>query len=279
MLKRSVTALLAGALFMVLCLQGFWWAVAAMLIVNSFCLLEYMQFLQQRHWLAKAAVLLLHHLLLIITALGLSHLSSAALPLLLIFLLAGIYSAQALADFRAGREDNAPWLLLRSAILISVPLGIAASIASWPGGFPFLILLMGASWGADTGAIWTGKLIGQTTLSRRISPKKTVEGVIGGALSAGACWLVAAMVFGTDIEVLGCALDGLPTRLALAILFSVGMLLSIAGVLGDLTFSLFKRQQGLKDYGGVLPGHGGFLDRFDSFIFVAPLLYLLLLAV
>jgi phosphatidate cytidylyltransferase len=129
---------------------------------------------------------------------------------------------------------------------------------SLPQGLTATVLTFLCIWAADIGAYIVGKFFGKTPLSE-ISPKKTVEGAIFGVLGsvvvavAGAYWL---------------NWPGNPcTGIAL------GLLISIASILGDLTESMLKRDAGVKDSGQLIPGHGGILDRTDSYIFTAPLVY------
>ena len=115
----------------------------------------------------------------------------------------------------------------------------------------------------DSGAYFAGRAFGKHKLCPKISPKKTVEGVIGGfVFSAGAICLVGfllGLIFGRSLS-----------YPALLILSLVGTPLSIAG---DLTFSVIKRENGIKDYGNLIPGHGGILDRFDGVAFTLPAMY------
>ena len=120
-------------------------------------------------------------------------------------------------------------------------------------------------WAADTLAYFTGFLLGKQKLCPEISPKKTVEGAVGGVLGTG----VAALA------VFGCV-EGwnAPPAVLVGVPFAA-MLLAVVSIFGDLFASVLKRQFGVKDYGSLFPGHGGIMDRFDSTIPVAIVLYLL----
>ena len=125
----------------------------------------------------------------------------------------------------------------------------------------FIVLLpLLAAWGADTCALFAGMLFGKHKLAPVVSPKKTVEGAVGGVVGGAVLVLIAALIMN--------ALMGLemPVWAALAL----GAAGAVLGEVGDLSFSVIKRQTGIKDYGHIFPGHGGVLDRFDSVLFVAP---------
>lgn len=126
----------------------------------------------------------------------------------------------------------------------------------------YLLLPLIASWGTDTFAYCFGMLFGKHKLCPTISPKKSVEGAIGGVIGAMLIMLPFRWFFFTDV----------PLWLSFLIVF-VG---SIASQLGDLCASHFKRESGIKDYGNLLAGHGGVMDRFDSVLFAAPVSWFLL---
>lgn len=119
------------------------------------------------------------------------------------------------------------------------------------------------SWISDTMAYFSGKAFGKTKLCPAVSPKKTVEGSIGGMLGS----TVGCVVYGLFLKSFG--IIDIPV-LSLAF---IGILGSIVSQIGDLSASSIKRNVGIKDYGKIMPGHGGVLDRFDSILFVAPLIY------
>ena len=118
----------------------------------------------------------------------------------------------------------------------------------------------------DAGAYFAGLYFGKHKLAPVLSPNKTIEGVIGG---------IVASVFGMVLYALILQIADFRVSYGLAILY--GLLGGAAGVFGDLCFSVIKRQTGIKDYGNLIPGHGGVLDRFDSMMTVAPLMEILLL--
>jgi phosphatidate cytidylyltransferase len=111
----------------------------------------------------------------------------------------------------------------------------------------------------DTFAYFIGKTWGRHKLAPDISPKKTVEGAIGGLVGAAGISVLAVWLF------------GLPVNYGIAVV--LGILISIFGQVGDLFESLFKRNMGVKDSGNSLPGHGGFLDRIDSIVFTGVFVY------
>jgi len=118
----------------------------------------------------------------------------------------------------------------------------------------------------DSGAYFAGRFFGRHKLAPVISPKKTVEGAVGGLLTGMVCM------------VLYCLVLQLAFRFEVNYLYALvyGLLGSLGAIFGDLCFSVIKRQTGIKDYGNLFPGHGGILDRFDSMMIVAPLTEILL---
>lgn len=122
---------------------------------------------------------------------------------------------------------------------------------------------------SDAFALFAGMRFGKHKLAPHLSPKKTIEGSVGGFLGAALCCVLYGLVIG---KVLGHA----PVYWVLAL---YGLLGSLVSQMGDLSFSYIKRQYGIKDYGHLFREHGGVLDRFDSVTFCAPLTYLLLMIV
>ena len=128
-----------------------------------------------------------------------------------------------------------------------------------------LMVTLVAAWMSDTGAYFAGHFFGKTKLCPHISPHKTVEGVVGGVLGAIVGQLVLALVFEH--------LCGLHIRVGLLCMLSP--VLTTLSIVGDLSASVIKRDTGIKDYGNIMPGHGGVLDRFDSVLPLLPVVYML----
>jgi len=137
-------------------------------------------------------------------------------------------------------------------------------------GIFYALIAVFSAWIPDTGAFFAGKLFGRHKLCPNISPKKTVEGLIGGVISSILIMQLAGIVYSNFFY--GGTHD--VSQFSLLIIGAFGSLVS---VLGDLSFSLIKRSCAIKDFGNVIPGHGGILDRFDSVIFTAPFVYLVAL--
>jgi len=127
---------------------------------------------------------------------------------------------------------------------------------------PFVVAFL-----SDAFALFAGMAFGKHKLAPELSPKKTVEGAIGGLAGATVCAVAYGLLFEPLFGVTGVRLW------ALAVYGVVGSVLS---QLGDLSFSYLKREYGIKDFGNILPGHGGVLDRFDSVIFCAPFIEIML---
>ena len=159
----------------------------------------------------------------------------ALTAMMVFYIIIGFASMVVLRDVRSDERDVGAWL--------------------------FALVLVGA-WIPDSAAYFVGKAFGRHKLIPDVSPKKTVEGAVGGvvfgAISFVVCGLIAKATLGFE-----------PHYLSLAI---AGLVVAIVSIFGDLIASLVKRQYGIKDYGKLFPGHGGVMDRFDSIIAIAPFL-------
>ena len=145
--------------------------------------------------------------------------------------------------------------LLGTPIYVGGMLAPVAMVRSFDPTGAWVLFTMVLAWGSDTAAYFVGRKFGKSKLAPRISPKKTLEGSAGG---------LAAAVVGAVI--MSFFLPGMHALDAVAL----GVLGGAAGQAGDLLMSVLKRSSGVKDSGGILPGHGGILDRVDALAFTAP---------
>ncbi|HMQ31370.1 MAG TPA: phosphatidate cytidylyltransferase [Chloroflexaceae bacterium] len=154
------------------------------------------------------------------------------------------------------------WLLSTFILLhqIDAPLrqGLLAPLRI-PSGTAWLFLVLAITWLQDSAAYFVGRALGRTKMAPILSPKKTWEGFGGGMAASVLTAVVAVPLLGLPIGYLAAAL--------------IGVAAGVAGPLGDLGESLIKRQLGVKDSGTLIPGHGGILDRMDSLLFTAPVVY------
>ncbi len=166
---------------------------------------------------------------------------------------------------------------LVSAISIAIPLSLS-SIAFIRTIFPqhamFLIIyVMMSAWVGDAGAYFVGTFCGKHKMCEKISPKKTWEGFAGGLVTSAVVALILCFAYEFIDSMMH---DGVHTFTVNWIYLCIlAVVLSVLGVVGDLTASLLKRECSVKDFGNILPGHGGVLDRFDSVLFAAPFAYML----
>jgi CDP-diglyceride synthetase len=146
-------------------------------------------------------------------------------------------------------------------LYLGVPLGALVAVQQIAGR-PALFLLMITIIVSDTAQYYTGRLLGRHRLAPAISPKKTIEGAIGGFVFGGSTLVIAGHWW----------LPGVPAGLRAL----VGMVIVALGIAGDLFESMLKRSAGVKDSSALIPGHGGVLDRIDALLFAAPVYYVML---
>lgn len=157
-------------------------------------------------------------------------------------------------------------VLVAFALAFYVTASFGALTVLFTKGSVFFPLVFVGAWVTDTFAYFTGFFFGKHKLIPAVSPKKTVEGAVGGTIFAMIGYIVVGMICGYSIK-------------NIVILAIVGLFASIVSQLGDLSASLIKRHYGIKDYGKLFPGHGGVLDRFDSILAVSAFLYVVSLFV
>lgn len=156
-------------------------------------------------------------------------------------------------------------LIFFGVVYVSVMLSFIYQVRMLRDGAILVWLIFIGAWGSDTCAYCVGMLLGKHKMTPKLSPKKSIEGAIGGIVGAGLIGAVYAAVLKSYINIPN-------PQIIFAIIGGCG---SIISQIGDLAASAIKRDHNVKDYSKLIPGHGGILDRFDSIIFTAPVVYYL----
>ena len=198
----------------------------------------------------------------------LRYMEGIGLTLMPLFLCVPLLTTLAVAVFSHGKVDirdaSAGYLLwFYSFVGFMSILYLHDMIA---GGKYFYLLAFIGAWVTDTFAYFTGMLLGRHKLIPDVSPKKTVEGAVGGVVFCTLGFVVFGILYNKFWVAEGAAI------LPLWLMAVIGVLVSIVSQIGDLSLSLLKRKYGIKDFGKVFPGHGGVMDRFDSVLAVAIML-------
>ena len=159
-------------------------------------------------------------------------------------------------------HSNQMTMLLFGLIYVTMMMSFVFKTRFLKDGILLVWLIFIGAWGSDTCAYCVGKLIGRHKLPSKLSPNKTIEGCLGGIVGAALIGFLFALAFFKQTEYWW--------EFAL-----IGGVSAVLSQIGDLTASAIKRNHDIKDYGKLIPGHGGILDRFDSIIFIAPIVYVL----
>ena len=250
---RVITALvLIPLVALVVYLGGIWFALG----VGLFALVagwEFVQMMKAGNYSPNIVVVLGLIAMLVVYC---AYRSWVSLPLILT---AAILISMAWQLFRVTPAPTADWALsLAGGLYIGWGLGHLVSLRELGNhGLAWVWLALIATWSADSFAYFVGRSVGKHKLWPRLSPKKTWEGFIGG---------IAGGIIGAAIVM---AIFKLPLASALI----AGAIVAIVALFGDLSISMMKRHVGVKDSSNLIPGHGGFLDRADSLLFVSPVVY------
>ncbi|MEB3749596.1 MULTISPECIES: phosphatidate cytidylyltransferase [Geobacillus] len=263
MKQRIITGVIAAALFLPIVIFGGFPFIIVTYIIATVGLFELLRMKGMRPLsLAGAAGFAALWLLLVPARYGGEWLSAGAAKFAVIVGLAFLLLIATVVTKNALTFDEAAFVVLA---VLYVGVGFFCFAAIRLTGLSYLVYALFVIWATDIGAYFCGRAFGRRKLWPEISPKKTVEGALGGIVSA----VVVAAVYEWAAEPFA----------SFAAALSLALLLSVFGQLGDLVESAFKRHYGVKDSGAILPGHGGVLDRFDSLLFVLPLLYIFIEAI
>ena len=188
-------------------------------------------------------------------------LTKFTIPIMILYLLAIL----TLYVFRFPKyHDREIMAAFTSFFYVSVMLSFVYKLRTMYEGGYFIVLVFICSWGNDTLAYCAGRLFGKHKMSPKLSPKKSVEGLLGGIFGSALIGALYGIFFNAKVY----ELTNAPLIFAVAGAVGAGF-----AVIGDLTASAIKRNNDIKDYGKLIPGHGGIMDRFDSIIFTAPIVY------
>ena len=186
----------------------------------------------------------------------------------------------ALAVFEHGKRDYKD--ILSSGFMtlyIVVSMG-CVWLAKAVYGTPYMLLIFICAWSCDTFAYFSGRFLGRHKLIPNVSPKKTVEGSIGGVIGAIIACLIYTFIVNRYFHYSGdwnLIFKTNPNSYVIVAIY--GLVCGTLSQIGDLTASAIKRDAGIKDFGWIFPGHGGFMDRFDSVMYIAPIIHFIMLIV
>jgi phosphatidate cytidylyltransferase len=256
---RSLSAFAYVVILLGTLLAGPWWFFAFLLFVSTGSVFELTAMMKVKGIQMPVFFLYLINVLTV----SLSFLSAKGIldyPWLALFI--PFFFLLFLAELF--KTNPKPFAGLPSALMVvvyaSLPFAFAAQLVFVNHHYHFEYLLgsIFMIWANDTFAYFAGSILGKHKIMERVSPKKTYEGLAGGILGVSVlAWFMSDFLWwGTKTDWM-----------------VIGLLVSLMGTLGDFVESLFKRDAGVKDSGKIMPGHGGFLDRLDSFIFVLPFIF------
>jgi len=255
--QRIVTGVIAGIVFLTLLVLGGYWYAGLIVLLSVIGYREYIQMNGFTSHKLSSFVGLLALLLLAIPwdMLGITFpVNTTAIIWLAMFVLLFI----TVASKNKITIDQVALILL-GAIYIGLGFYYMISTRIPDHGLYWTILIFVCIWATDSGAYFVGSMVGKHPLWPQISPKKSIEGAVGGIVIS----MLAALLFSWY------APDLLPIQTALLL----GISIAIVGQIGDLIQSAYKRVKGIKDTGTLLPGHGGVLDRVDSWLIVFPFIH------
>ena len=253
MKQRILTAIIGLVIVIPILLIGSWPFIIFTYLLAMIALLELLKIKKKKTWIFPSVLAILFQwtILLYATDIPFSIEPNRILILFVMLLLVYIVLSKNAFSF-----TEAGFILIAS---LYVTFGFYFVLEARMEGLNYLLFILFVIWTTDTGAYFFGRAFGKTKLWPEISPNKTVAGAVGGVLLAAITTIVFQFVY--------------PFSIGLLPILAVGISISIVGQVGDLVASAIKRHYNIKDFGYILPGHGGIMDRLDSLIFVLPYLH------
>jgi len=267
LLKRISVALWGVPFILGLSYLGSYYFLALILIINGMSLWEYYTIFRKKDLQAYRFLAVISSSILIISAywLDIQILFSMFLIISIIVLLRHLKVTDAKTSINTSFTlSGIFYITLFLIALLKLRLNFSSWVGQAPGsniGGKFMVFIWISIWICDTFAYFGGSLLGYHKLAPKTSPNKTIEGAIFGFIGAVIVFVLLSQFINLNIPTLH--------------LWFSAIIVGIFGQLGDLVESRFKRDAGVKDTSSLLPGHGGFFDRFDSLIFVSPFFFLL----
>jgi len=261
LLKRILTALIGIPIIFICLYFGAFPFFVMMLLVTFFCVQEYLVLLKKYE--PFTAVSLIMAVIFFIAIYFYFEVVMNNIALVALIMLFKLFALGVIS----GKMQNCIAKISVSflgAFFLPLSLSYMVLIRDLPNGLYYMFFLFLTVWILDTAAYGFGKKFGKRKLAKNVSPQKTVEGAIAGIIFG----IISAVALGLIFSVFA---------IWQSIIF--GFVIAVIGQFSDLAESLIKRDADIKDSGSIIPGHGGFLDRFDSYIFAAPAFYYLLILI
>ncbi|MEK5058760.1 MULTISPECIES: phosphatidate cytidylyltransferase [unclassified Paenibacillus] len=261
MKQRVITGIVAGVFFLGFAILGGTWYNLLILLMSLIGLYEFIRMTGVSPFGGTAFIGYIGVLILVFPSIltgldiSLSHIQIIWL-LMLLFLTATVTTKNKLTVQTAA-------LMFIGVVYVGIGFYYIAATRQLEDGLFWTFMILVSIWGSDAGAYFVGKTIGKHKLWPVISPNKTIEGAVGG--------IVIAVIISIGFALLSDGIVGVGNAVL------IGLSSAIIGQMGDLVQSAYKRVYGIKDSGSLLPGHGGILDRCDSWIFVFPFVHMLAL--
>lgn len=227
-----------------------------MLILSLIGLHEFYSILKEKEYYA------FNYLAYVFTVIYFLYLKKLSIDHLLFILILFTCISLSIPVFNSKHNFFESALTILGVLYIPLLFSLIPKIELKETGSYFVWLIFICSWGSDTFAYYTGKFFGKNKLCPKVSPKKTIEGAIGGLIGS----MLGCSLFGIIIYNFG-------VHINLYHYLLIGLIGGVSSQIGDLAASIIKRYLGVKDYGSIIPGHGGILDRFDSILFVSTVVY------